>query len=188
MSLRRQARVKLFFYHFVYFDATVGAHHGACGTPDAGILMFGIGEVIASVVHLLGLEGEHAAGACYHAKVTPFASFSFNGYCTVNFCHVSKKIGFLFENQKLRKPPVENGFLHVGGNAWLCRLAFRITKLAFIFFFATFLKILYQIFLRECDSGLWCLQVIIFFCNFAPMRGGGDKPKFKHFPDKRSIT
>ena len=82
------------FYHLVDFDACVRAHHGTCGAPYAGILVLGICEVIAPVVHLLGLEGQHAARTCHHAKVAPFASFSLNGYCTVNLCHVDKKIGF----------------------------------------------------------------------------------------------
>lgn len=81
--------VVLLHHHFVNFNASVGTNHCAGGAADAGIFILGVGEVVAAIVDLLRLQSQHIARTSHHAKVATLASFSLDGYSSVNFCHVS---------------------------------------------------------------------------------------------------
>ena len=84
------SRFNLFFNHLINLDASVGAYHGACGAADACLFVAWIGEMIASVIDLFGLEGEHVAWTGHHAEVAAFAALLLDGDGTVNFCHTVK--------------------------------------------------------------------------------------------------
>lgn len=90
MCCVKYAKASSLHLYPVDLDACIGAHHSAGGATDTRILVGRISEMIASVVHLLGLEGKHVAGTCHDAKVASFASLSLNGYGTLDFCHVSQ--------------------------------------------------------------------------------------------------
>ena len=81
---------RLFHHYFVYLDAGVGAYKSASGASYTRFLVEGIGEVIAAVVHFLGLKGENVARAGHHAEVASFAALFFNGDGSMNFCHKLK--------------------------------------------------------------------------------------------------
>ena len=74
-------------FHFVNTDARVGTYCGATCASDAGVGVFHVGKMIATIIHFFFLQREHMSGAGHSAQVATFAALNINYYCTFDFCH-----------------------------------------------------------------------------------------------------
>ena len=73
--------------HSVHLDAGIGAHRCTRRTADAVLWVLGVGIMIATVVHLLGLELKNIGRASHHAQVASLAALAVNCHGSINFCH-----------------------------------------------------------------------------------------------------
>ena len=78
---------ELLDYHAVNLDACIRADHSAGRASDTGILVGGVGNMITSIVDLLGLQGKDIAGSGDNTEVASLAAFLLDRYSSVNFRH-----------------------------------------------------------------------------------------------------
>lgn len=84
----------LFFNYAVNLDAGIGTYYGAGRATDARLFVGREREMIAAVVNLLGLEGEHVAGTGDHAEVATFAALGIDRHGTVDLTHLATDLVF----------------------------------------------------------------------------------------------
>ena len=74
-------------FYAIYFDARVGADGCAACATGACLGFCHDGEMIAFVVNLYFLQGNHATWACFHAYAASFAAFFIHFDRTSYFNH-----------------------------------------------------------------------------------------------------
>lgn len=88
MSADVSPKMRLVYLYAIHLDASVRTYPCAGAAACAVLGVSHIRIVIATVVDLIGLQGQSVGGTSHYTEVASLASVDVDGNCALYFCHI----------------------------------------------------------------------------------------------------